>query len=144
MVDDERVTRLASGVRQDLNRLSALSQTEGLLDRPDQLDAVKYRFVTAIEGCLSIAHHILAAEGWGAPDSNADAMRVLAERGVISRECAATMARAAGFRNLLVHRYGRIEDSAVVANLGELDDVRQFVTQVLGWLEGLSRCSSTP
>lgn len=135
MVDEERVTRLASEVRRDVARLRQLGNTERLVAQVDQLDAVKYRFLTAIEGCISIAHHITASEGWAAPDSNADAMRSLSKHGVISSDIADVMARAAGFRNLLVHRYQTIDDDAVVGFLDHLDQIDQFVGGVLAWLQ---------
>jgi uncharacterized protein YutE (UPF0331/DUF86 family) len=109
--------------------------TERLVMHVDRLDAVKYRFLTAIEGCTSIAHHVTASEGWDAPDSNADAMRSLGKHGVISAELAEAMARAAGFRNLLVHRYEAIDDHAVVSFLAHLDQLEQYIVGVLGWLE---------
>ncbi|MGH8774934.1 MAG: DUF86 domain-containing protein [Jiangellaceae bacterium] len=55
-----------------------------LIDHPDRLDAVKYRFVTVIEGCVSVAHHIVVAEGWGVPETNADALRELGRHGVVN------------------------------------------------------------
>jgi uncharacterized protein YutE (UPF0331/DUF86 family) len=138
VVDEERVTRLASDVRRDLARLRHLARTEQLVTQVDQLDAVKYRFLAAIEGCIAIAHHITASEGWEAPDSNADAMRSLGKHGVISTELAEVMARAAGFRNLLVHRYEFIDDDAVVRFLVHLDQLEQYVGAVLAWLESAS------
>ena len=142
MVDEERVTRLASDVVRDVTRLRHLGKTEHLVSQVDQLDAVKYRFLTAIEGCIGIAHHLTASEGWAAPDSNADAMRGLGEQGVISTELAEVMARAAGFRNLLVHRYEVIDDDAVVSFLGQLDELERFVRDVLAWLERTGGSSS--
>ena len=59
MVDEERVTRLASEVVRDVTRLRHLGKTERLVSQVDQLDAVKYRFLTAIEGCIGIAHHLV-------------------------------------------------------------------------------------
>jgi uncharacterized protein YutE (UPF0331/DUF86 family) len=41
----------------------------------DRLAAVKYMFVTAIEGCVDVAHHICASESWAPPPTNADALR---------------------------------------------------------------------
>ncbi|WP_166355765.1 type VII toxin-antitoxin system HepT family RNase toxin [Phytoactinopolyspora limicola] len=120
MVDEERVMRLAGEVTRDVARLRTLSEADNLTDLPDQLDAVKYRFITAIEGCVSIAHHVLVSEGWSAPDSNAEAIRGLAAHGVVKSQLAAEVAKAAGFRNLLVHRYGDIDDEAVVAALGRI------------------------
>jgi uncharacterized protein YutE (UPF0331/DUF86 family) len=142
VVDEERVTRLASDVRRDVARLRELEQTERLVTQVNQLDAVKYRFLTAIEDCISIAHHITASEGWEAPDSNADAMRNLAKHGVISIELAEVMTRAAGFRNLLVHRYQTIDDDAVVSFLVHLEQVEQYVGGVLAWLAGVAGSES--
>lgn len=86
MVDEERVTRLADAVLRDVGRLKGLAQVKDLVHQADQLDAVKYRFVTAIEGCVSIAHHLVASEGWAAPDSNSAAIRELAENTRTRRE----------------------------------------------------------
>ncbi|WP_343708775.1 HepT-like ribonuclease domain-containing protein [Mycobacterium sp.] len=88
-----------------------------------------------MEGCISIAHHVAASEGWEAPDSNADAMRSLGRHGVISAELAGVMARAAGFCNLLVHRYETIDDNAVVSFLDHLDQLDYYIGSALGWLE---------
>lgn len=55
--------------------------------RPDSdLDAIKYRFITLIEGAARIAHHITVSEGWGAPDSNAAAFVQLGARQVLDRD----------------------------------------------------------
>jgi len=40
------------------------------------------------------------------------------------------MARAVGFRNVLVHRYADVDDDLVVAQLRELDTLEAFVRQV--------------
>ncbi|HUH70103.1 MAG TPA: DUF86 domain-containing protein [Mycobacterium sp.] len=142
MVDEERVTRLASDVRRDVARLRHLEKAERLVAQVDLLDAVKYRFLTAIEGCISIAHHITASKGWEAPDSNADALRSLGTHGVISTELADLMARAAGFRNLLVHRYQTVDDNAVVSFLAHLDQFEQYIVGVLAWLESVGGSGS--
>jgi uncharacterized protein YutE (UPF0331/DUF86 family) len=62
-------------------------------------------------------------------------MRGLGKHGVISTELAEVMARAAGFRNLLVHRYEMIDDNAVVSFLAHLDQLEQYIGGVLAWLE---------
>jgi len=135
VVDEERVTRLAGEVLADVARLGQLAGTPDLLHQNDQLDAVKYRFITAIERCVAIAHHIIASEGWSAPETNSEAMRELGHRGVVDVESATSLARASGFRNLLVHQYGDIDDQRVVEFLDRLPDLEQFVRQVLTWID---------
>ncbi|MGH3772726.1 MAG: type VII toxin-antitoxin system HepT family RNase toxin [Pseudonocardiaceae bacterium] len=129
MVDQERLDRLLDRVASDLKVLVGYSAAAGdLLDDPTQLAAVKYYFITAIEGCARIAHHLIASEGWRVAESNADAVRTLgAQRAV---------ARAVGFRNVLVHGYVDVDDGRVRDNLQRLADLEAFVSQVAAWSGG--------
>jgi uncharacterized protein YutE (UPF0331/DUF86 family) len=74
---------------------------------PMWLRCVKYTFITAIEGCVDVAQHIYATEGWGPPADNGDAVRLLGEHGVCTPELARSIRQAVGFRNVLVHDYIR-------------------------------------
>jgi uncharacterized protein YutE (UPF0331/DUF86 family) len=135
VVDNERLVRLLDGVRRDVRVLRDLSASgEELPSDEVRLSAVKYRFITAIEGCAKVAHHVVAAEGWAAPETNAGAVRELAEHGVTAQPVSEAIARAVGFRNLLVHRYADIDDNRVVDQLNDLDDLDAFVAQVGAWL----------
>jgi uncharacterized protein YutE (UPF0331/DUF86 family) len=138
MVDEPRVRRLLQRVGDDLALLTERARVdrEELASDVDRLAAVKYFFVTAIEGCVDVAHHLCASESWAPPASNADAFRVLARHGAIEQDLAASMGRAAGFRNLLVHEYAMIDDRLVVANLDRLGDLDAFVNAIVAWMEG--------
>jgi uncharacterized protein YutE (UPF0331/DUF86 family) len=136
VVDKERVTRLLDRVRADVGFLRTLARR-----RPDELrgdeialSALKYRFVTAIEGCTKVAHHLLAAEGWSVPETNAGAVRELGEHGVVKQPVADAVAKAVGFRNVLVHQYAEVDDALVIAQLRQLDDLDAFVVGVAAWL----------
>lgn len=93
--------------------------------------------MTAIAGCLHVAQHLCASEGWGPPSTNADALRLLGRHGVLAPELAEALSRAVGFRNLLVHGYAEIDDRLVVAQLDRVDDLAGFVASVSRW--GLGR-----
>lgn len=99
-----------------------------------QLSATKYRFVTAIEAVLDVAHHLVASEQWGPADTNADTIRLLSRHGVIQQDLAARLASAPGFRNVLVHDYATVDDDRVVANLDSIADFETFADQVAGWV----------
>jgi uncharacterized protein YutE (UPF0331/DUF86 family) len=135
VVDEERLTRLLSTVSADVHRLRRLQKTPDLRSHEDELDAVKNRFVTLVEGAASVAHHIVVSEGWQVPDSNADAFRVLASREVIPTDLADALARAAGFRNILVHQYAEVDDRAVVTYLERLVDLERFISAVTRWID---------
>lgn len=129
MVDAERLARLLRRTTDDVQRLrpSAAASPRVLLADEIRLDHVKYRFVTAIEAVIDAAHHVAATEGFRTPATNADALRELARHGVLTPEVADEVARAVGFRNLLVHRYAEIVDDKVVEQLGHLDALEAFV-----------------
>lgn len=84
VVDQERLDRLLDRVASDLKTLDNYRAAAGdLLDDPTRLAAVKYHFITAIEGCAGIAHHLIVSEGWRITESNADAVRTLGQQEVV-------------------------------------------------------------
>ncbi len=133
MVDAERLSRLLARVAADLTDLREAAAQVGLIEEPIRLRAVKYSFITAIEGCTRAAQHVISSEGLGMPQSNADALRLLGEKGVVEPEAAEAIARAVGFRNVLVHEYAEVDDSVVVANLSLLADLEAFMVQLARW-----------
>lgn len=132
MVDERRVRLLLQRIREDLEFLQARSRVDrpALRNDAERLAAVKYYLLTAIEGCIGVAQHMCASEGWGPPADNADAMRLLAKHGVLESALAASLASAVRFRNLLVHEYAVIDDDRVVAYLDHLADIDRFVSAV--------------
>jgi len=61
-------------------------------------------------------------------------MRLLGQRGYLDPHTADALARAVGFRNVLVHEYIDTDDAIVIARLGDLRDLQAFVTQAGTWL----------
>lgn len=135
MVDEPRLLRLLDAITRDVLALrsQAAAGPEALRADDIALAAVKYRFVTAIEGVARVANHVVVSEGWGAPETNADAVQRLAEQGAIDAALAGRLRSAVGFRNVLVHQYAEVNDDRVVAALDELGDLDDFVAQVAGW-----------
>lgn len=85
-------------------------------------------------GCVDVAQHVCASEGWGPPDDNGHALRLLGEKGVLYAALAARLSRAVGSRNVLVHEYATVDDTIVMARPADLSDVRSFVTGIGAWL----------
>lgn len=128
MVDAERLHRILRRVSDDVRRLRRLAPADPqeLLRDEVRLGYCKYLFVTAIEGCIDAAQHVVASEGYRAPTDNADAMRLLARHDHLDHDLAERLAQAVGFRNILVHGYRDVDDRVVVANLGRLVDLDGF------------------
>jgi uncharacterized protein YutE (UPF0331/DUF86 family) len=129
------VLRLLRGIADDISVLKRESAAdESRREDPMWLRGVKYTFVTAIEGCVDVAQHICATEGWGPPADNGDAVRLLGEHGVCAPELARSIRQAVGFRNVLVHDYIRVNDQIVVDRLKALADLEDFVSQVAAFV----------
>lgn len=137
MVDVERLHRILRRVAGDVDHLQDYAEADrtALVEDPVRLGHLKYLFITAIEGCIDAAQHVCASEGFGPPDDNASAVRLLAEHGVLEDAIAREVAAAVGFRNLLVHRYAEIDDTRVVANLDRLADIDAYVDALAGLLD---------
>lgn len=135
MVDEGRVLRLLRGVTDDLAVLRRESAADAARRHdPIWLRGVKYTFITAIEACVDVAQHICAAEGWGPPADNGDAVRLLGEHGVLGSELASSIRKAVGFRNVLVHEYIEVDDAIVVARLADLSDLEEFVRETAAFI----------
>jgi uncharacterized protein YutE (UPF0331/DUF86 family) len=90
---------------------------------------------TAIEACLDIGRHLVAEEGFRYPEENKEVFRVLAEEKVISTDLRARLEDMAGFRNVLVHGYARIDNRKVYdilhTSLGDFDEFARAIVAYL-------------
>jgi uncharacterized protein YutE (UPF0331/DUF86 family) len=86
----------------------------------------------AIETCLDIAGHIVSDRGWRTPEGYADTFRVLAENKALGKGLLPRLERMAGFRNIVVHHYDKVDAAIVVGLLNKrLKDFEAFKKAVL-------------
>jgi len=98
-------------------------------------DVVERELQTAIEACLDIGRIVLRTKGSAVPETNAAVFRQLANYGILTEETGERMAEAAGFRNILAHRYGTGIDDEDVYNV-LIHDLSLFETY-LGQIRAL-------
>jgi len=72
-----------------------------------------------------------------AVESYREAFLKPAEKGVINAEIAQSMARLAGLRNIIVHRYWSVDDMSIYndARRSGVEAVERFIEEVLGYIE---------
>jgi uncharacterized protein YutE (UPF0331/DUF86 family) len=89
----------------------------------------------AIEIVIETGEMIIAREGFRKPETNREVIEILGERGILDRKFAAKFAPAAGFRNILVHRYGEIDLDELHSHLRhDTKDFDAFARQVAAYL----------
>ena len=80
----------------------------------------------AIQICIDLGAQIVAELSAPAPTDYAGIFKILADKDLLPADLAGRMGDAARQRNLLVHLYMEVDDSAVFGSLMYLDDLRQF------------------
>lgn len=95
---------------------------------------------TAVQVCLDIGHHIISYEGFRYPADNRDVFAVLAEEKIVPGDLLPRLQDMAGFRNILVHEYAALDDTAVYGVLKKrLGDFNEFAKAITRYLEK-ARC----
>lgn len=133
-VVEERLTLLDEYITdlKGLNPASLLEYREKKLMRK----AAERLLQTAVEACLDIGNHLIAAEGFRAPIDNKDVFQVLADERVVPAELLGRLQDMARFRNLLVHDYARIDDAVVYVILTRrLGDFDEFARAIVAHLQ---------
>jgi uncharacterized protein YutE (UPF0331/DUF86 family) len=108
--------------------------TEQLERDFDLQDILSVNLERAVQACADIAAHCISAseEPVPAPATLSESFKTLAILGWISVESAERMMKAAGFRNIVVHEYQKINWAiAFAVAYQHLDDFRQFAREVV-------------
>lgn len=111
MIDEERIidhlNELEASLR-DWKRYKAFPVEKLGTDR-DTRNMVLHAMLVAIQSSIDVANHLIAEKNLRKPSTYREAFEILAEENVISAELADELADLAGFRNMLVHIYWRLD-----------------------------------
>ncbi len=99
------------------------------------IQAAKHSLQEAIEACLDIGSHIIAEKGFRRPEDYKDIFKVLEEERIIDPALSAKLQEMAQFRNLLVHRYARIDAKRIFIIMSEdMKDIQEFAKRILNYI----------
>jgi len=115
-------------------------------DLPDIMDdylvqritrrACESTFQLACQDVLDICNLIIAGKGLTLPKDNRDAISKLTENKIIPEKLSPRLQDMISFRNLLVHRYGKVDDNRVYVHLKEeTDDLYRFIEVIEEFIE---------
>ena len=111
MVDSDLILAKSSSVKRHLNRVIEKRHTDlqTFLQDIDRQESILFNLQMAIQNCIDIAAHIVSEEGVGVPGSTNEMFYLLEENEYLNNELTEKMVKAVGFRNLIVHEYGKID-----------------------------------
>jgi uncharacterized protein YutE (UPF0331/DUF86 family) len=100
--------------------------------------AVERYLHLSAEYVIDIAEIMIAELGLRKPEEYREAIEILGESGILPDEFAYHFAPIAGFRNILVHEYTRIDLAEVYRHLQQdLVDFEKFAEYIIEYLQGL-------
>ena len=138
LFDQEIMVRLITELRKSVARLrdlSKLSEAEFLKD-PDKIGSAKYHFIVAIECCIDMCNHVIARNGYRAPEDYGDIFRVMSEQGAFKPDFSDELVNMAKFRNRLVHIYLDVGNKKVYEILQDrIGDFKKFVDAIANFLD---------
>ena len=93
--------------------------------------AAKYSLLEIVEASIDIANHIIAVKAYRRAEKYSDMFRILREEGVLEEVLAQRLEDMARFRNMLVYRYGEVDDERVLEFIQHsLGDVVEYMRQI--------------
>ena len=133
MVDRDLIVSKADAVKKHVDRATGKCQVDvgSFIRDRDCQDIVLFNLQMAVQNCIDIAAHIISDEGYGVPGSNNEMFYLLEENGYIETPVVEKMIAAVGFRNLVVHEYGKL-DLEEVYNIsrGDIRDLLAYVAAI--------------
>jgi uncharacterized protein YutE (UPF0331/DUF86 family) len=95
-----------------LEKIKKLSKKE-FLGSAEKIDSAKYNLIVIMEGACDICNHIAVKAGGQAPKSYSDCFSILEELKLLPPDLSTKLKLMTKFRNLLVHRYWKIDNNRV-------------------------------
>lgn len=91
---------------------------------------------SAIESLIDVATLIVSIEKLGLPSDEESIFDMLVKKDILANEAAEKLKDMKGFRNILIHRYGDVEDRRVYHHLttciGDFEDFEKAIKNYLG------------
>ena len=111
MVRDEGVLahlRELDEAARDWERYRSISLEDLRTDR-DKRNMVLHALLVNIQASIDIANHLVAASSSRRPETYRESFTILCDEGLIPEDLGAQLSDLAGFRNVLVHLYCRLD-----------------------------------
>ena len=133
MVDRDLIISKANLVTKHVKRTLEKSSVDiqTFMNDSDRQDIVLFNVQMAVQSCINIAAHIISDEGFGVPGSNNEMFYMLEENSYLDTQLVEKMVKAVGFRNLIVHEYGKLDMQEVyVISKRDIKDLLDYLKAV--------------
>jgi uncharacterized protein YutE (UPF0331/DUF86 family) len=138
MPDRDVVLAKVATIHKCLDRIREVTDLDPeKLEDIDKQDIFVLNLQRAVQACIDLASHAVAAEALGLPEKVRDNFSILREKGVVDPELASKMEKMTGFRNIAVHNYQALDldilKSILSNNLKDLEDFSSALLHYWGY-----------
>lgn len=115
-IDKAKIKQRFSEINESLQEIQRLTSKEAkeFWSKKENMAAVKYYLLQAIEGVGGICVHIAAKKFNKGVSAFGECFEILEKEGVLSEELASRLRKMVKFRNKLIHRYWEINDQNIL------------------------------
>jgi len=134
VLDRKRILAKLDELDSHLNELREIAPKsyKGYKESIEKRRACERLLHISIECVIDVCNVLVANMRLGLPAEEEDLFRKLQDAKVISRELADVLRRMRAFRNILVHRYGTVDDKLVYDVIeNRLNDFKKFKRGIL-------------
>ena len=139
MLDEERILAKVDELKSYLDELRKIipEDLKSYKSSIEKRRACERLLHISIECVMDICSIIVSNLRLGLPSEEGVIIEKLRGANVISERMKNKLRRMRGFRNILVHRYGRVKDELVYKVLTEnLGDFDKFINEIIAFLKG--------
>jgi uncharacterized protein YutE (UPF0331/DUF86 family) len=141
MIEKNLIVAKAAKVDGHLRRIKVKRSVtlEEFLGDLDRQESILFNLQMAIQNCIDIAAHVISDEELGVAGSTNEMFYMLQENGYLTPELTEKMVAAVGFRNLVVHEYGKIDLAKIYQSARKgIDDLEEYLRTMM------RKCCITP
>jgi uncharacterized protein YutE (UPF0331/DUF86 family) len=121
----DHISELEEAIK-DWERYQVISLEELRSDR-DKRNMVLHALLVAIQAAIDIANHLIVERGLKRPSTYRESFEILSGEGIIPSSLGDGLSDLAGFRNVLVHIYWKLNLEEVYGVLkNDLSTVKEF------------------
>lgn len=135
MINKELVKNKMADIQSYIQELEPLlkEETRDLIENNLKLRTVERLFQLIVDTAVDINTHIITASHFSVPDDYQSTFTILAKNNVMLVAFANQIAPSVGLRNLIVHKYGRVDLKKM------MDDIKSEIGQYLEYLKHINK-----
>lgn len=138
MINEELIETKIDSIYKNLQYLEEIKKIDEkeFQNSFEKVQATKHSLQESIEASLDIANHIISSKNWERTETYAEMFERLHKHQIINKNLKDKLSNMAKFRNILVHRYGKIDDKRILKiTKNNIKDIEKYIEEIEKFLE---------